>query len=90
MKETEFVLKNQQMILDLIRAVYLHENLRGQHGPGLGALMDSRYVTAHSIMSKLSRELGSELHFQDLEAMAERYKDLPEHIAFNTLIGISC
>lgn len=89
MRDTEFFEK-KEMILDLIRAVYLHERIRAAHGPGMGALMDQDYTTAHSVMSKLSRELGPMLNREDLQAMAEKYKDLPEHIGISPQITMSC
>lgn len=90
MTESEFLAENQQMVLDLIQAVNAHEQIRGMHGAGMGALMDARYVAAHSVMSKLSRELGARLQGRDLDAMVEQYKDLPEHITFDLPIAISC
>lgn len=90
MTESEFLAENQKMVLDLIQAVNAHEQIRGMYGVGMGAFLDARYVAAHSIMSKLSRELGARLQGRDLDAMVEKYKDLPEHITFSNDIAISC
>lgn len=76
---------------DLVRVVCLHEQLRAMYGAGL--VTDPRYAKAHSLMSKLSRELGGAsfpLSQSSLDAMVEKYKDLPEHFAFDLNIGVSC
>jgi len=90
MDESVFVVENRQKIIDLIRAVYIHETIRAEFGPGLGAQGDFRYTTAHSLMSKLSRELGRTLQLSDLDVIAERYKGLPEHLGYSNLVAISC
>lgn len=88
-------LDKQQMERDLIRVVYFHEILRAVHGPGNAALADPAYVVAHSLMSKLSRKLN-ELNGEtpllsfELDAIVQRYKDLPEYFSFDTAIIGSC
>ena len=54
----------EQQIADLIKVVYLHEQLRALYGAGL--VTDPRYEVAHKIMSKLSRNLGSAPLMQNL------------------------
>lgn len=87
-------MSRQEMERDLVRAVYLHEMLRAQYGPGYAAMNDPDYVRAHSLMSKLSRELNdttqTPLSSSDLDAMQAKYKDLPEHFSFDTTIIGSC
>jgi len=78
----------EKQIEDLIKVVYLHEQLRAMYGPG--AVPDPRYEAAHKIMSKLSRNLGSPPFNAELERMIKEYKDLPEHFGFNPTIGVSC
>ena len=85
----------QQMERDLIRATYFHEMLRSLYGPGNAALSDPMYVVAHSLMSKLARKLN-ELNGEplllpfELDAMVQKYKDLPEYFGFNDTIVGSC
>lgn len=84
---------NRSMIEDFVRATYLHEVLRTQHGPGNAALSDPRYIAAHSVMSKLARALNegaTPLSSYDLDAIVAKYKDLPESVGFNITIIGSC
>ena len=78
----------EQQISDLIRVVYLHEQLRATYGPGL--VPDPRYEATHQIMSKLSRHLGAAPSNMELEQMLKDYQDLPEHFGFNNTIAVSC
>ena len=76
-------------IADLVHVVALHEMLRAQYGPG--GVVDPRYVVAHSLMSKLSRDLAYTLDpFTSLDVLVERYKELPEHVGFDRTIVGSC
>lgn len=79
-----------QKIKDLIMAVNIHESLRAQHGAGNSALLDSRYLNAHSIMSKLARDLSDHSSDLPIEELMEEYKELPEHIGYNVTIVGSC
>lgn len=82
-----------QKLLDLVKVVALHERLRSALGPGLAALADSRYVLAHSLMSKLSRDLAQDtplLTLDELLVLFEQYRDLPEHIGLNEMVMVSC
>ena len=80
-------------IPDLIRVVYLHEQIRSSIGPGLAALADPRYIAAHELMSKLSLALGTHLPAlsnEELFELVAKYKDFPVHTSFSPLIAISC
>lgn len=86
-----FTPEQEDKIRDLIRVTYIHETLRAQHGPGRAAMLDARYIFAHSLMSKLSRELA-ELPgiFIDLDALRAKYAHLPEHVAYDSTVVGSC
>ena len=71
-----------EMLIDMANAMSTHEKIRGEHGPGLGHQNDSRYTLAHQIMSKLSVILGTDLSLDELEDLAAKYKDCPEHEGF--------
>jgi len=86
----EYTPEQSQKIKDLIMVVNYHEALRAQHGAGNSALLDSRYVIAHSLMSKLARSLSDLGASLPIEELVEEYKDLPEHVAFSTTIVGSC
>lgn len=81
---------SHEMFTDLANAVSTHEQVRANVGPGIGAMMDDRYVIAHRLMSKLSRTLGTAISLEELKALDAKYSDLVEHEGITTIIAMSC
>ncbi|MEE8114374.1 MAG: hypothetical protein V3T23_08455 [Nitrososphaerales archaeon] len=88
--ELEFFTKNKDRILDLIRAVDQHENIRAIIGPGQVLLyphLAPDYERSHDLMSRLSaalREPGVNV------GPLNNHDDLPKRFGISSTVVMSC
>lgn len=92
--ELQFFTDNKEKIMDLIRAVDQHEQIRAMVGPGniLGhPHLVADYTRAHDIMSRLSSYLQSRIdpYRINVGALDEHMDVLPRLTFTQTIVG-SC